>query len=342
MTEQVDMNGADAISVIGMQKTFGSVVALENIDLAVPKGSVMGLLGPNGAGRTTFVRILTTLLSLDSGEAFVAGYNVARNPSAVRSVIGLAGQYAAVDENLTGQENLEMVGRLYHLKGAESKRRAADLLERFDLTDAANRRAKAFSGGMRRRLDLAASLLAQPQVLFLDEPTTGLDPRGRIGMWDVISELVNDGTTVLLTTQYLEEADYLADTITVLDEGRIIAQGTSDQLKSQIGGEVLEVRVADRSQAHVAAEAIAQLGAGAPQVTEEVGVIALPVTGGASVLAEAVRRLDAAGLTISDLAIRQPTLDDVFLSLTGHTAESGDASKDSIESRTRRRTRRVR
>lgn len=342
MTEQADMNDADAISVEGLQKAFGSVVALEDIDLAVPKGSVMGLLGPNGAGKTTFVRILTTLLSPDAGEAFVAGHNVGRNPSAVRSVIGLAGQYAAVDENLTGQENLEMVGRLYHLGGAESRRRATDLLERFDLTEAANRRAKVFSGGMRRRLDLAASLLAHPQVLFLDEPTTGLDPRSRFAMWDVITELVNDGTTVLLTTQYLEEAEYLADTITVLDEGRIIAQGTSDQLKSQIGGEVLEVRVTDRAQAHVAAEAIAELGAGAPQTIEETGVIALPVAGGASVLAEAVRRLDAAGLAISDLAIRQPTLDDAFLALTGHTAEAGDDSENSNEPQTRRRTRRSR
>ena len=342
MTEPADMPDGDAISVSGLQKAFGPVVALEDIDLTVPKGSVMGLLGPNGAGKTTFVRILTTLLSPDAGEAFVAGYNVARNPSAVRSVIGLAGQYAAVDENLTGQENLEMVGRLYHLGSTESRRRATDLLERFDLTDAAHRRAKVFSGGMRRRLDLAASLLAQPQVLFLDEPTTGLDPRGRIGMWDVISELVNDGTTVLLTTQYLEKADYLADTITVLDEGRIIAQGTSDQLKSHIGGEVLEVRVADRAQASAAAAAIAELGAGAPQTTEETGVIALPVAGGASVLAEAVRRLDAAGLAISDLAIRQPTLDDVFLALTGHTAESGDDSENSNGARTPRRTRRAR
>jgi ABC-2 type transport system ATP-binding protein len=272
------------------------------------------------------VRILTTLLPPDSGSARVAGFDVVRDAAALRAVIGLAGQFAAVDENLTGRENLELVGRLYHLRGAEARRRADEMLERFELTDAAARTVKTYSGGMRRRLDLGASLIGRPQVLFLDEPTTGLDPRSRYALWDVIRELVNDGTTLLLTTQYLEEADRLADRISVIDLGRVIAEGTSDQLKSRVGGDLLALRVADRAAAGTAAEAIAGLGSGAPQVVSETGEVSLPVAEGASILVEVVRRLDAAGVGISDLALRRPTLDDVFLALTGHAAEQ--ASED--------------
>jgi ABC-2 type transport system ATP-binding protein len=237
-------------------------------------------------------------------------------------VIGLAGQYAAVDENLTGRENLELVGRLYHLGRDEARRRADEILERFELTEAANRTVKTYSGGMRRRLDLGASLIGRPQVLFLDEPTTGLDPRSRFSLWDVIRELVSDGTTLLLTTQYLEEADRLADHIAVIDGGRVIAEGTTDELKSRVGGDLLALRVADRARTAEAADAIADLGSGAPQVVAEAGEVSLPVAKGASLLAEVVRRLDAAGLEISDLALRRPTLDDVFLALTGHIAEA--------------------
>ena len=310
-----------AILTEGLRRSFGSVMAVDGVDLAAPPGTVLGLLGPNGAGKTTIVRILTTLLTPDAGSARVAGYDVVRDAEALRSVIGLAGQYAAVDENLTGRENLELVGRLYHLRRAEAHRRADELLERFDLTDAANRTVKTYSGGMRRRLDLGASLIGRPQVLFLDEPTTGLDPRSRFSLWDVIRELVVDGTTLLLTTQYLEEADRLADHIAVIDGGRVIAEGTSDQLKSRVGGDLLALRVADRSRTAAAAEAIAGLGSGAPQVVAESGEVSLPVEG-ASVLTEAVRRLDAAGVEISDLALRRPTLDDVFLALTGRVAEA--------------------
>jgi ABC-2 type transport system ATP-binding protein len=317
---------SDAIVTEGLRRAFGSVKAVDGVDLVAPAGTVLGLLGPNGAGKTTIVRILTTLLPPNSGSARVAGYDVVRDAAALRAVIGLAGQFAAVDENLTGRENLELVGRLYHLRGAEARRRADEMLERFELTDAAARTVKTYSGGMRRRLDLGASLIGRPQVLFLDEPTTGLDPRSRYALWDVIRELVNDGTTLLLTTQYLEEADRLADRISVIDLGRVIAEGTSDQLKSRVGGDLLALRVADRAAAGTAAEAIAGLGSGAPQVVSETGEVSLPVAEGASILVEVVRRLDAAGVGISDLALRRPTLDDVFLALTGHAAEQ--ASED--------------
>ncbi|HEV8164426.1 MAG TPA: ATP-binding cassette domain-containing protein [Actinomycetota bacterium] len=314
------------LQATGLGKRFGSLRAVDGVSLRVDAGTCVGLLGPNGAGKTTIVRILTTLLPPNSGSARVAGYDVVRDSAALRAVIGLAGQFAAVDENLTGRENLELVGRLYHLRGAEARRRADEMLERFELTDAAARTVKTYSGGMRRRLDLGASLIGRPQVLFLDEPTTGLDPRSRYALWDVIRELVNDGTTLLLTTQYLEEADRLADRISVIDLGRVIAEGTSDQLKSRVGGDLLALRVADRAAAGTAAEAIAGLGSGAPQVVSETGEVSLPVAEGASILVEVVRRLDAAGVGISDLALRRPTLDDVFLALTGHAAEQ--ASED--------------
>jgi ABC-2 type transport system ATP-binding protein len=321
----------EAIITEGLRRHFGPIKAVDGVDLAAPAGTVLGLLGPNGAGKTTIVRILTTLLDPDGGSARVAGFDVVRDAEALRSVIGLAGQYAAVDENLTGRENLDLVGRLYHLGKSEARRRADEMLERFELTEAANRTVKTYSGGMRRRLDLGASLIGRPQVLFLDEPTTGLDPRSRFGLWDVIRELVNDGTTLLLTTQYLEEADRLADHIAVIDGGRVIAEGTSDELKSRVGGDLLALRVADRSRVAEAAAAIADLGSGAPQVVAESGEVSLPVREGASVLAEVVRRLDAAGLEISDLALGRPSLDDVFLALTGHVAEAAGEDGEETE-----------
>ena len=312
-----------AISAHGLRKVYGKIRALDGIDLMVPSGTVMAFLGPNGAGKTTFVRILTTLLSPDAGQASVLGHDVVRDAQAVRTLIGLAGQYPAVDENLTGRENLEMVGRLYHLGGPASRRRAGELLEGFGLTDASKRTVKTYSGGMRRRLDLAASLVAKPPVLFLDEPTAGLDPRSRLGLWEVIEKLVKEGTTVFLTTQYLEEADRLADNIAVLDNGRILEQGTAQYLKECCGGDVLiQLRVADRAQTALAGELLATLGNGKIRTTPETGEINFPVIKGTSSLAEVVRRLDTGGVTIADLELRQPTLDDVFLSLTGHTAES--------------------
>jgi ABC-2 type transport system ATP-binding protein len=310
-----------AIETTALRKHFGAVRALDGIDLAVPTGTVLGLLGPNGAGKTTAVRILTTLLLPDGGSARVAGLDVVRDAARLRSRIGLAGQYAAVDESLTGRENIEMVGRLYHLPAAEARRRAAEQLERFDLADAADRVVKTYSGGMRRRLDLGASLVGQPEVLFLDEPTTGLDPRGRFGMWDVIEGLVAEGTTLLLTTQYLEEADRLADTIVVIDNGRVIASGTADELKSQVGGDVLELTVADRSQLEDAARALTPCADREPVVDVEAAHLSVPVRGGQGILADAVRILDQEGIGVVDLALRRPTLDDVFLALTGHAAE---------------------
>ncbi len=318
------IQGEAAISAEGLHKAFGKIKALDGIDLTVPPGTVMALLGPNGAGKTTFVRILTTLLAPDVGRAQVMGYDVVGNSAAVRTIIGLAGQYPAVDENLTGRENLEMVGRLYHLGSSEARRRASELLESFGLTDAAQRRVKTYSGGMRRRLDLGASLVARPPVLFLDEPTSGLDPRSRLGLWEIIENLVKQGTTVFLTTQYLEEADRLADNIAVLDNGRIIEQGTAQYLKECCGGDVLiQLRVADRTQTALAAELLGTLGGdGKVRSTPETGEVSIPVVGGPSMLAEVVRRLDAGGVALSDLALRQPTLDDVFLSLTGRTTET--------------------
>ncbi|MGH8884344.1 MAG: ATP-binding cassette domain-containing protein [Egibacteraceae bacterium] len=309
-----------AILIERLQKSYGLTRALDGIDLEVAEGTVLGLLGPNGAGKTTVVRILTTLLDPDGGRAEVLGLDVVRDAVALRSQIGLAGQYAAIDEHLTGRENLRLVGRLYHLPTAGAARRADELLEQFELGEAASRPAKTYSGGMRRRLDLAASLVNDPPVLFLDEPTTGLDPRGRMGLWDFISRLVKDGTTVLLTTQYLEEADRLADRIAVIDGGQIIAEGTADELKATVGGTVLEVRVADQADAPDARRALAALGRGEPQQTGENGQLRLPTTAGVGLLVEAARALDAARITVADLGFRRPTLDDVFLTLTGHAA----------------------
>jgi ABC-2 type transport system ATP-binding protein len=315
------MNGP-TIVVEQLKKHFGEVKAVDGVDLQVQPQTVFGLLGPNGAGKTTTVRILTTLLHPDGGRATVAGYDVVKDAERLRHVIGLAGQSAAVDENLTGLENLEMVGRLYHLPAAEARRRAEDVLERFDLTGAAGRIAKTYSGGMRRRLDLGASLVGRPQILFLDEPTTGLDPRGRVGMWEVIRGLVEDGTTLMLTTQYLEEADHLANQIAVIDNGHVIAEGTADQLKMRIGGEVLAVRVADRVKAGEAAGVILGLGPGGGNVDNNTGEITLPVgSDGTGILTEAVRRLDTEKIELADISLRRPSLDDVFMSLTGHAAE---------------------
>jgi ABC-2 type transport system ATP-binding protein len=315
-----------AVSARGVRKRYRKTEALRGVDLVVERGTVCGLLGPNGAGKTTMVRILTTLLRPDAGSATVAGFDVLRQPDQVRYRIGLAGQYAAVDELLTGRANLEMVGRLYHLPGRQARARAAELLERFELAEAANRVAKTYSGGMRRRLDLAAALVAAPPVLFLDEPTTGLDPRSRNDVWKVIGDLVADGTSVLLTTQYLEEADRLADKIVVIDHGLVVASGTAAQLKTTVGGERIDVVVRSLDQLGEVAAALRRAAGAEPSVEPDDRRVTVPAGSGVAVLTAAVRELDAAGVTVEDIALRRPTLDDVFLQLTGHHAEEPEAT----------------
>lgn len=309
-------------------KTYdkGKVRALDNLNLDVEEGTVLGVLGPNGAGKTTTVRILSTLLRPDSGKATVAGIDVIKNPEKVREVIGLSGQYAAVDEILTGYDNLVMFGELYHLGKKNAVIRANELLERFSLTEAAKRPIKTYSGGMRRRLDLAASLIVKPKILFLDEPTTGLDPRGRQEMWGVIQELVKGGVTLLLTTQYLEEADQLADEIAVIDTGKVIARGTSDALKKQVGGERLEV-VVDAANIAKTIEIVATVSGVKPSLDEGVRMISAPVSTGSQALFEVLKALDSQGIHPLDVGLKRPSLDDVFLSLTGHTAEAKEEAK---------------
>jgi ABC-2 type transport system ATP-binding protein len=311
-----------AISVRGLVKSYGDVRALDGVDLEAAPGTVFGLLGPNGAGKTTMVRVLTTLLKPDAGSAHVAGLDVVGDAAELRSRIGLAGQYAAVDDSLTGVENLVLVGRLYGERRGVARKRAHELLERFDLSDAGGRVAKTYSGGMRRRLDLAAAIVANPPVLFLDEPTTGLDPRSRIELWQTIEGLVAEGTTVLLTTQYLDEADRLADRIAVVDGGKVIADGTGDELKDRVGGERVEVKLTGAGQASAAAAALAGMAADQPQSDGD--VVRATVSSRSGAVMEAARRLDHAGIGVGDIAVRRPTLDDVFLSLTGHTAEADD------------------
>ncbi|MEU9109438.1 ATP-binding cassette domain-containing protein [Streptomyces xanthophaeus] len=320
-----------AIYAEGLVKTFGDVRALDGVDLDVPQGTVLGLLGPNGAGKTTTVRVLTTLLRPDSGKAVVAGIDVLKHPNEVRRAIGLSGQFAAVDEYLTGRENLQMVGQLYQMRAKAAKARADELLERFNLADAADRTAKTYSGGMRRRLDLAAALVVSPPVMFMDEPTTGLDPRNRQQLWGIIQELVAGGTTLLLTTQYLEEADHLAHDICVVDHGKVIARGTSDQLKARTGGERVEVVVHERDHIPTAREVLAGFGKGETTVEEHTRKLTVPVAGGAKLLAEVIRELDGRGIEIDDIGLRRPTLDDVFISLTGHAAERAEENGDAPE-----------
>ena len=321
------------IEARGLVKHYGDVVALDGLDLNVEEGTVFGLLGPNGAGKTTAVSILTTLLQPDAGSAVVAGVDVINNPDETRKVIGLSGQNAALDEHLTGFENLDMIGRLYQLGRDRSRARARELLEQFGLSDAGARPVKTYSGGMRRRLDLAGALVAESPVLFLDEPTTGLDPKSRTDLWGVIKQLVERGTTLLLTTQYLEEADQLADQIMVIDHGRSIAEGTADELKERMGGERIEVTVESVEKVSAAVEKLRPIAVDDPHVDERNRTLVIPITGGARTLTMALRELDQAGIEVQDVGLRRPTLDDVFLSLTGHVAEyeAAETSEDDDE-----------
>jgi ABC-2 type transport system ATP-binding protein len=314
------------IETEGIRKAFGATLALRGVSVSAECGKVLGLLGPNGAGKTTLVKILSTLLMPDQGRARIAGLDVVKDARRVRSLIGLAGQYAAVDESLTGRENLELVGRLYHLSKLERRTRAQEVLELFSLTDAAGRQVKTYSGGMRRRLDVGASLVGRPALLILDEPTTGLDPRSRLDVWGFLRNLVIDGTTVLLTTQYLEEVDQLAHKIIVLDQGNVIAEGTSDQLKDQLGGDRVEARVKDLEQFEMVVEILSDIAEGPPHTDALQGRVSIPSRRGAQTLIAATRRLAEADIELDDLAIRRPSLDDVFLALTGHVAEEEEES----------------
>ena len=311
----------NAIEAVGLHKSFGDTHALRGLDLDAREGTILCVLGPNGAGKTTAVRILTTLTRPDSGSAHVAGVDVLRHPAEARTKIGVAGQYAALDERLTGRENLGMIGRLYGFSGSEARRRANALLKRFELTDAADRTVKTYSGGMRRRLDLGAALMSEPPVIFLDEPTTGLDPKGRLSMWDLIAGLARGGTTVLMTTQYLEEADRLADDIVVIDQGRAIARGTADQLKGQVAGERLEITISSEEYLATAQRVLEALGEGPVRVEDSERRVSVAVASHDGVLTRAIRELDAADVRVDDLGFRRPTLDEVFLSLTGRPAE---------------------